>query len=586
MYTFAADPLRVLPHAVVPMRGATQLFAAGSDNVVLLPGVRRVQATGVNPLYAEATVTLALYGEGGVLLDDLPMEPVDGVPGTYAWVSEDAIPTGVRRIEATITEGDIAVVVTALAGVAPFFGHPTPLAALPLPVGPQGPPGAPGGGEGGGVAAAWHAGAGVPASGLGANGDYYLRTSNGDVYAKASGAWSVVGNIRGPQGIQGIQGIQGPPGEPGADGADGDDGAPGTDGADGAPGVVAATAPITYDAPTQTVGISAATPGAAGSMSAADKAKLDGVATGATANATNADLRDRTTHTGTQAAGTITGLATVATSGSASDLTTGTLPVARIADDSLPVAKLDTSGTPDGTKFLRDDGAWAAAAGGGSSPLTTKGDLYTRDGSADARIAVGPDWTLLMALASATTGQQYAHALRALGVQPYVATELYDGSIIAGNNNSASVSAGVIYYSPWIVFEAKAFDRIGFATGSAVAGNGKAALYAPHATTLRPDAFLFGSASLSTNAANVAQLDTISQTLAPGLYWAAAWFDAAASVRIYGAGRSLSFGVVNGSFSGTGMGYTQTLAFGAFPSTATPARTNSIGLPCVFLRSA
>jgi hypothetical protein len=48
--------------------------------------------------------------------------------------------------------------------------------------------------------------------------------------------------------------------------------------------------------------------------------KLAGIATGATANATNAELRDRATHTGTQAVGTITGLATVATSGAYGDL--------------------------------------------------------------------------------------------------------------------------------------------------------------------------------------------------------------------------------------------------------------------------
>jgi hypothetical protein len=61
----------------------------------------------------------------------------------------------------------------------------------------------------------------------------------------------------------------------------------------------------------------------------AAKTKLDGIATGATANATDAQLRDRSTHTGTQAATTITGLATVATSGSAADLT-GTLANARL----------------------------------------------------------------------------------------------------------------------------------------------------------------------------------------------------------------------------------------------------------------
>ena len=40
----------------------------------------------------------------------------------------------------------------------------------------------------------------------------------------------------------------------------------------------------------------------------AAKEKLDGIATGATANATDAQLRDRSTHTGTQAISTVTGL--------------------------------------------------------------------------------------------------------------------------------------------------------------------------------------------------------------------------------------------------------------------------------------
>lgn len=44
------------------------------------------------------------------------------------------------------------------------------------------------------------------------------------------------------------------------------------------------------------------------------------------ANVPNTDATARANHTGTQAATTITGLATVATSGSASDITTGTLP--------------------------------------------------------------------------------------------------------------------------------------------------------------------------------------------------------------------------------------------------------------------
>lgn len=42
------------------------------------------------------------------------------------------------------------------------------------------------------------AGSGAPSGGN--DGDLYVRTSNGDLYAKASGTWSVVGNIRGPGG--------------------------------------------------------------------------------------------------------------------------------------------------------------------------------------------------------------------------------------------------------------------------------------------------------------------------------------------------------------------------------------------------
>jgi hypothetical protein len=52
--------------------------------------------------------------------------------------------------------------------------------------------------------------------------------------------------------------------------------------------------------------------GASGFMTGADKTKLDGIASGATANSADAFLLDRANHTGTQAAGTITGTKTSA----------------------------------------------------------------------------------------------------------------------------------------------------------------------------------------------------------------------------------------------------------------------------------
>ena len=68
-------------------------------------------------------------------------------------------------------------------------------------------------GDTGAAGSTWHYGSTVPASELGADLDYYLRTTNGDVYRKVSGTWGIIANI------------QGPIGETGEDGADGAAGA-------------------------------------------------------------------------------------------------------------------------------------------------------------------------------------------------------------------------------------------------------------------------------------------------------------------------------------------------------------------------
>ena len=64
------------------------------------------------------------------------------------------------------------------------------------PTGPEGPAGSDG--------SAWREGSGVPSSGLGANGDFYLNGVTGDVYTKTSGSWgSPVANIKGAPGPAG-----------------------------------------------------------------------------------------------------------------------------------------------------------------------------------------------------------------------------------------------------------------------------------------------------------------------------------------------------------------------------------------------
>lgn len=92
--------------------------------------------------------------------------------------------------------------------------------------GPQGPTGAKGDpgergatGAKGADGATWITGTTAPST-QGKTGDFYLNTSNFDVYSKATGSWVKTGNIKGatgaqgPQGATGAQGPQGPKGDP------------------------------------------------------------------------------------------------------------------------------------------------------------------------------------------------------------------------------------------------------------------------------------------------------------------------------------------------------------------------------------
>ena len=93
-------------------------------------------------------------------------------------------------------------------------------------VGPQGPKGATG-----------ERGPQGPApSTQGKTGDFYLNTSNFDVYSKATGSWVKTGNIKGATGAQGAQGPIGPAGAKGDRGAQGPAGPAGPTGAQGPKG--------------------------------------------------------------------------------------------------------------------------------------------------------------------------------------------------------------------------------------------------------------------------------------------------------------------------------------------------------------
>ena len=89
--------------------------------------------------------------------------------------------------------------------------------------GPQGGTGATGSsgttGAAGTNGASWLSGTGAPNANLGVNNDYYLDTSNSDIYNKISGAWTKVSNIRGTTGLTGAKGDVGATGVQGRPGA-------------------------------------------------------------------------------------------------------------------------------------------------------------------------------------------------------------------------------------------------------------------------------------------------------------------------------------------------------------------------------
>lgn len=118
-----------------------------------------------------------------------------------------------------------------------------------------------------------------------------------------------------------------------------------------------------------------ATTGAAGFMSAADKTKLDGVATGATANATDAQLRDRSTHTGTQAASTISDFSEAVDDRVGSLLLAGSGITLTYNDagNLLTIAATGGGGSGTVTSVAVSDGGTGISVSG--SPVTTSGTI-------------------------------------------------------------------------------------------------------------------------------------------------------------------------------------------------------------------
>lgn len=161
---------------------------------------------------ADATLQPLQYRDSGFDTPDLEGMVEGGTPGTVVTTLPAWVPAPAKTVTIAGTVGTDA----ATAGWAVWRLDPNRdlylLAAVQNiagAVGPTGPAGADG--------SIWYSGAGAPAGGLGDIPDFYLNTSNGDVYTKASGVWVQIENLTGPTGATGATGAAGADGAPGAD---------------------------------------------------------------------------------------------------------------------------------------------------------------------------------------------------------------------------------------------------------------------------------------------------------------------------------------------------------------------------------
>lgn len=115
------------------------------------------------------------------------------------------------------------------------------------------------------------------------------------------------------------------------------------------------------------------------------KTKLDGIATGATANATDAQLRDRSTHTGTQAASTISDFSTAA---DARISAAAGVSIASLSGGKIPAAQIPDIAISDYLGAAANQAAMLALSG-------QKGDWCVRTDLGTTWIITGTDPTLL-----------------------------------------------------------------------------------------------------------------------------------------------------------------------------------------------
>lgn len=225
------------------------------------------------------------------------------------------------------------------------------------------------------------------------------------------------------------------------------------------------------------------------------------------AAAAQASAVQRANHTGTQAVGTITGLATIATSGSASDLSAGTVATAR----------LGTGAVGAGLKYLADDQTYKTVAAG-SSTVDVVSNIATSTilgritaGSGDSEELTPAQTRTLLNVADGATANATDAALRArashTGTQA-LATISDAGTAAALNAPAAgnAASGEVVKGSDTRLTDTRTpSSTLAHASSHAVAGSDPVTLAQSQVTSLTSDLALKASASsLSSHIADTA----------------------------------------------------------------------------------
>jgi hypothetical protein len=209
---------------------------------------------------------------------------------------------------------------------------------------------------------------------------------------------------------------------------------------------------------------------------------------------------------------------------------TGNGDVWTIDDNSVTIAKINATGTPSASTFLRGDGQWAAASGGGVSDgdkgdITVSGSGATWSIDSDAvttsKIA-NSAVTMAKLSASGTAGASTVLAGSGAWIPaPYVVARAKPlaGMYLSGANTSVTMTTttitadGLRMYPvmfPWDV----AIDAIAFAvTTAAASGNGRAGIYGSD-SNMRPVGPALVSGSSISNSTTGTKLTTgLSYTL-------------------------------------------------------------------------